>query len=187
MKAAQSRAARSAKAAANLAQREQSVAKKRAAAEQRITELTQQRQQAERRRALATRNKVEAEQAMAASLEQRKRLERDMVESRQNRDADSTVALQMRNSRYVRTIAQFVRPLRSAPVLLLIGAFALGIGVSVFVGSTHWAQTGQTAQQRALLRGEEAAAGQNATAPVLKMDADLSGFSARVTEISPSN
>jgi len=117
LRVAESRAARTAKAAAALAVRERSVAQKRAVAAQGLAEETQLRQQAEERQAKAVRQKIEAEQALEASIEKQKRIEQDKAENREGRAAASATLRHMRKSRYGQAIVKLVQPVRNVPAL----------------------------------------------------------------------
>jgi len=176
---AQARAARAALAAAELAERERSVAQQRAAVEQRIKGKTHTRQQAEERRASAVLQKLEIERTLAASLAHRKQIQSDAAESSAQRATASAQWRRMRNSLYVKALARFMPPARSVPTLLLIAAFAFGIGVGAAVRNP--ASPEQSALQ-ASARNPETDKARRPSVRTLTMDDDLSAFSARVSE-----
>jgi hypothetical protein len=126
----------------------------------------------------AVRQKIEAEQALAASIAQRKRLEWDSAASREKRAADSAELRQMRKSHYVQAFARLMLAARSVPALLLVAAFALGIGVSAVVSNSLLAEKSAV---QASAPSQETDVKRRASVRVLKMDDDLSGFSARVS------
>ena len=183
LRVAESRAARTARAAATLAERERSVAQKRAAAAQRLTEKAQLRQQAQERKAKAVRQKIEAEQALEASIEKQKRIEQVAAQNRKDRAAASATLRQMRKSRYIQTVVKLVQPVRNAPALLLVLALTLGVGgVALVSNSLSPESSGQLASTRSL--GTGASGSTNTFA--LKMDNDLSASSVQSAGDSPS-
>jgi len=119
---------------------------------------------------------------LAASIAQRKRLEWDTAASREKRAADSVELRQMRKSRYVQALARLMQPARSVPALLLVVAFALGIGVSAVVSNSLLPEKSVV---QASARSQETDVKGRASVRALKMDDDLSGFSARVSANSP--